>query len=77
MHFFLKTSPEDSDAGGHYNTALGDVRGGDLLELGRGWHFMSVLMWVWWKEPWTRIRRLFLVFSTTHLGKSFYLTFIT
>lgn len=50
MHF-LKTSPEDSDAGGHYNTALGDVRGVNLLELGSGWHFMSVLMWVWWKEP--------------------------
>lgn len=50
MHF-LKTSPEDSDAGGHYNTTLGDVRGVNLLELGSGWHFMSVLMWVWWKEP--------------------------
>lgn len=30
MHFF-KTSPEDSDAHGHYNTALGDIRGVTLL----------------------------------------------
>lgn len=56
MHF-LRTSPGDSDAGGHHNIALGGVNGVNLSELGRGWHFVSVVAWVWWKEPWIQIRR--------------------
>lgn len=47
MHF-LKTSPGDSDAGGHHNTALGSgVRGVSLSELGSGWHFTSDISWAW------------------------------
>lgn len=46
MHF-LKISPEDSDAGGYYCTALGDVRAVNLLELGSGWYLRSVVVWAW------------------------------
>jgi hypothetical protein len=47
MHF-LKTSPEDSDAGALVMSKECNH------QLGSGRHLTSVVAWAWLKEPWIR-----------------------
>lgn len=54
MHF-KKSSPEDSDAGGHHGTALGGVRGIHLSV--RQWVVFYLSSSVGLKNPWIQIER--------------------